>query len=360
MSTQVRHFFLQIVVYVLVLQGSADCLAAESTPETRPSPRPYSAQTVGNSDTGQHAFRAYLRRHVRRLALDHYRAGQSLPRNWIVPAPQALTQLRAKSRRGPTITWIGHATFLIQIKGRWILTDPVFSKRASPLPPFGPKRMAPPSLPLRALPKIDVILISHVHYDHLDFPTLRWLANRDKRTWVLAPRGTRSLLSRTGFLRIASTAKTGTSFQIGSFKFLSIRLPHDAGRGLPRYEREPTLGWRLRVGRLRIFFAGDTSYDSRFRAFRRRFGYSDVVLVPIGAYTPRRFVRHQHITPEEAVRIANDLGARLAVAAHWGTFALTPEPILEPPRRFLNAPSKSRLRRIVPRIGETILIPRPR
>ncbi len=300
------------------------------------------------------AERAFLRRHLRALAFDAYRAGQRLPADWVLPRHAALTQLAEMARKGPTVTWIGHSTFLIHLEGRWILTDPIFSSHASPLPPLGPRRMAPPGLRLGDLPRIDVVLISHIHYDHFDYPTLSRLAARDKRTLVLTPPGGKALLRRAGFQRIVEM-ESAQALRVGPLAIRSLQVGHKAGRGPPHKHNDPTSAWLIAADGLRLFFSGDTGYSPIFRQFRNRFRPVDVALVPIGAYRPQRFLAHQHVKPEDSIRIARDLGARLAIGMHWGTFALTPEPILEPPQRFL-APATPGLRRAVLRIGETMML----
>ena len=300
--------------------------------------------------------RAYFRRELPRYAFDVYGRGKRLPDSLVLDRETALAQFRAAAG-APSATWIGHSTFLIEIAGLNILTDPVFSSRVTPLPPFGPRRLAPPGLKLSDLPRIHVVLISHDHYDHLDFPTLARLAARDKRTVVIAPRDTRDLLERAGFRRIV-LIENPENVDLGAVTVRAVFAQHNSGRGLANDDPPHANGYLIEGGGLRLYFAGDTGYNPVFRDIGRTLGPVDVAFVPIGAYAPEDILSIYHVNPEDAVRLARDLGADVAVAMHWGTFALSEEPILEPRQRFLAAPSPG-VRKIVPRIGETIRLPCP-
>lgn len=301
------------------------------------------------------AYMKYYRGHLLRMTRDAYRKGQVLPASQIIPQRQAAIQLRASSKAYATATWIGHASFLVRLGNTTILTDPVYSSHPSPLAPAGPRRMAPPGLRFGDLPRIHAIVLSHAHYDHTGFPTLRRLAARDKRTVVLAPPKFRPLLSQAGFTRIIVLQPDGKA-KVGNVRFTAVKVPHISGRDIDGDDYPHAFGWRMEAPRYRLFFAGDTSYGPQFRRSRRRQGRVNAALVPIGAYAPRRFEKVNHVNPEEALRIARDMGASLAIAMHWGTFALTPEPIMEPKQRFLAA--RGGPRRVVPKIGETIILKR--
>ncbi len=298
------------------------------------------------------AYEAYYRDHIGRLSRDAYRRGQSLPERLIVPRDEAGDQLRRSMPRPATATWIGHSTFFVRMGGLGILTDPVFSSHASPLPPTGPRRTQPPGLRFADLPRIHVIVLSHGHYDHTDFPTLKRLADRDRRTVVFVPTKMKQLVQRAGFTRIVAL-DPGQRARIGGIRFTAIRAAHQSGRNYRGDDLGHALSWLIEAPKLDLLFVGDTSYSPAYRQMRRRRGAVDVVLVPIGAYSPREFEKHNHVNPEEAVRLARDVGARMAIAMHWGTFMLTPEPILEPPARFKRA-GRGKVRTIVPKVGETI------
>jgi N-acyl-phosphatidylethanolamine-hydrolysing phospholipase D len=234
------------------------------------------------------------------------------------------------------VTWIGHATTLIQLGGRNVLTDPMFGARASPVGFAGPVRRVPPGVPLAALPAVHTVLLSHNHYDHLDAPSVRQIARRwPEAEWHvplrLAPLirslGARRVVEHDWWQEGASGPLTVTATPAQHF---SARTPFDRDRTL-------WCGWVIAAAGRRVFFAGDTGYHPVFGAIARRLGPFDVAVLPIGAYEPRWFMRPAHMNPEEAVRAFQDLrsagGAGVLVPVHWGTFKLTDEPMDEPPQR---------------------------
>lgn len=229
------------------------------------------------------------------------------------------------------VTWIGHSTFLIQVDGLNILTDPVFSRRASPFSFAGPERLAPPGLDFKDLPAIDVVLISHNHYDHLDKGTLQRLGN-GPRSFV--PLGHHRRLAEWGIFRVSELDWWQTSF-VGSLLVHCVPARHNSNRGLFDIDRDLWAGWVLETGRGKIYFAGDTGYGPHFREIAARFGPVRLALLPIGHYGPHRLVRPVHMDPAEAVQAHLDLAAELSIAMHWGTFPMSPvppaEPLAEPP-----------------------------
>jgi N-acyl-phosphatidylethanolamine-hydrolysing phospholipase D len=239
-----------------------------------------------------------------------------------------------------TVTWIGHATALIQIGGRNVLTDPVFGERASPVRFAGPARWVAPGVALDALPPIDLVLVSHNHYDHLDVPSVRQLAARwpDAR-WV-APLGLRRWLERHGARR-AVELDWWQEEDVDDLEVTATPAQHFSSR--TPFDRNRTLwcGWAVAGRRRRVFVAGDSGYHPAFGAIATRLGPFDATLLPVGAYEPRWFMRPVHMNPEEAVRAFQDLdlpGANtVLVPVHWGTFKLTDEPMDEPPRRTVAA-----------------------
>lgn len=230
------------------------------------------------------------------------------------------------------VTYIGHATALIQTDGLNILTDPFFSDRASPVPWTGPKRVRPPGIAIDALPRIDAVLISHNHYDHLDLPSVRRLHDVH-RPRILAPLGNAAILARSRRRLAVEEGDWGDRFRLGNgvavtlapARHWSKRGPHDRNMALwCAYIIETPAG--------PVYFAGDTGYGSgaHFRAVRRQFGPMRAALLPIGAYEPRWFMRPQHMDPEEAVRAHLDLEAQTSIAIHHSTIQLTNEGIDEP------------------------------
>jgi L-ascorbate metabolism protein UlaG (beta-lactamase superfamily) len=256
---------------------------------------------------------------------------KSVPVGHVLPEPEAIALL-ASLQKADTITWLGHASFLIRLGGKAILTDPYLSDYASPVA-IGPKRYVQPGISVERLPPIDVLLISHNHYDHLDRHALARLPHRE-RISVVVPLGVADGLRDFGFREILEV----TWGQISDFQALRVTaVPaiHFSGRGLRDGNKTLWAGFMLSSGSTRIYFAGDTGYHGQlFKQMRQAFGPVDVALVPIGAYEPRNLMADIHVDPEEAVAVGRDIGATNLVAMHWGTVVLATEPPFEPPTRF--------------------------
>ncbi len=241
------------------------------------------------------------------------------------PAPRA---------EGVTATWIGHATFLLQTSTANILIDPVFSERVSPVSWIGPRRVHAPGIAMDALPRIDLVLLSHDHYDHCDFATLRYLAQHH-RPRVIAPIGHAALLAPLGFTDVVEldwwqTHSAGDDATIAPHITLTPsrhwcrRRPGDTNVRLWG-------GFLIRAGGRLVYFLGDSGYDDAlFREIGQRGGAPDLALIPIGAYAPRWFMRSAHMNPAEAVQVHRDIRSKLSIAMHWGTFQLTDEAREEP------------------------------
>jgi N-acyl-phosphatidylethanolamine-hydrolysing phospholipase D len=240
-----------------------------------------------------------------------------------------------------TATWIGHSTTLLQIGGINVLTDPVFSERAFPVQWMGPRRVMDPAVAIDALPPLDVVLLSHNHYDHLDRPAVKRLARaHPDATWIvplrlgryIRPWGARDIIELDWWQEAASRGLGVTATPARHF---SARRAGDRNRSL-------WCGFALALDGMRLWFAGDTAYHPEFAEIGARCGPFDFVMIPIGAYEPRWFMERVHVNPEEAVRIYGDVTAAHAAASaplmlgiHWGTFRLTDEPMDEPPRLTL-------------------------
>lgn len=233
----------------------------------------------------------------------------------------------------PRVTWIGHATVLVEMDGVRFLTDPIWSTTASPVSFIGPPRRVPPGLDLDALPPIDFVLISHNHYDHLDLDTLERLAARDSRTRFVVPLGNGDLLRRAGLRRVIELDWTGTT-RIGAVDVHCLPAQHWSKRGLADDDRALWASWAVLGPSRRFYYAGDTGYFSGFGEIGRALGPFDLAAVPIGAYAPRAMMRLSHMNPEEAWQAALDLRASAALGVHYGTFDLSDEPADEPPLRF--------------------------
>ncbi|OLB67977.1 MAG: hypothetical protein AUI09_01600 [Gemmatimonadetes bacterium 13_2_20CM_2_66_5] len=243
-----------------------------------------------------------------------------------VPPRAPLSQL--------TVTWAGHASLLIQLNGLNLLTDPIWSERASPVSWAGPRRWVAPGIAFEDVPPLDVVLLSHNHYDHLDDQTVRRLARtHPQATWIV-PLGLASFVQKRGAPGAVVELDWWQESSIKAVRIAATPAQHFSSRGIG--DRGDTLwcGFSLSgANGRRVYFAGDTGYHPEFGAIGERYGPFDVALMPIGAYEPRWFMRYLHMNPEEAVAAFRALQARVMVPIHWGTFKLTDEAMDEPPIR---------------------------
>ncbi|MEM1350444.1 MAG: MBL fold metallo-hydrolase [Myxococcota bacterium] len=230
---------------------------------------------------------------------------------------------------------MNHATTLIQVPGANIITDPIFSERAGPLTWAGPKRHRAPGVCFEDLPSIDIVLLSHNHYDHCDSQSLARLAKRDDPIF-LAGLGTRRLLKRFDVERVRELDWWQTTSHSG-VELTFAPAQHWSTRGLGDANVNLWGSFFIDAKDATFYFAGDTGWGSHFHTIAERLGRPDVALLPIGAYEPRWFMRPQHINPAEAVDAHLALGATRSVGIHWGTFDLTDEPHDEPPKALARA-----------------------
>jgi N-acyl-phosphatidylethanolamine-hydrolysing phospholipase D len=246
----------------------------------------------------------------------------------------------------PAITWVGHATMLVQASGVNVLTDPMFSQRASPVQFSGPKRAQPPGIALADLPRIDVVLISHNHYDHLDLDSVKALAQQAGGAPVfIVPLGIKVWFSKLGITTVKeldwwdSVVEKGVEFNLTPVQHWSARSLGD---------RTQTLwgGWAVFGTYFHWYYSGDTGYSKDFFDTQQRFasrqtavlgGGFDIALIAVGAYEPRWFMEDQHLNPAEAVQVHKDLKAKRSVGVHWGTFELTDESLDQPPKELAAA-----------------------
>ncbi|GBF72220.1 hypothetical protein PA598K_00458 [Paenibacillus sp. 598K] len=233
--------------------------------------------------------------------------------SYIVPRVEPDVKLLATNRSQPTVTFIGHSTFLIQLGGLNIVTDPVWAGRMG----FS-RRLSAPGVPIEALPPIDVVLLSHAHYDHLHLGSLRRLPGDFE---MLVPEGLGQWMRRRGFARVrelswwSETTVGRVSFSFVPAKHWTRRTPWDTNTS-------HWGGWIMTLDERRIYFAGDSGYDSLFAEIGARYPGIDVALIPIGAYEPEWFMRDAHMSPEEAVQTYIDLGARCFVPMHYDAYRL--------------------------------------
>ncbi|MCB1487066.1 MAG: MBL fold metallo-hydrolase [Bauldia sp.] len=288
------------------------------------------------------------RHHTRRMFLGLFEDADDLPPGHVLTPATAREGVARAEKAELAVTWIGHATTLIRIGGKWVLTDPVLMGSVGS-GPVRLERLVPPRPSLEELPDIDVILISHADHDHLDLPTLRRLARRNPAVEAFVPAGTAPLMRKAGLTRVHEL----DWFESGRDGDLSIEaVPAIHGVRRPPYGLNAMSwsGWILSADGNRVYFAGDTGYGSIFEEIRRRTGPVDVALVPIGAWSPRWFQEPFHVDPEQAARIAHIMGAGTAIGIHWGTFPLSEEAPTEQRRRFMAAGGTA------PRIGETLIL----
>lgn len=246
---------------------------------------------------------------------------------------------RAALMHNPSVTWIGHSTFLVRMDGVTFLTDPIFSERASPVPFAGPRRAVPPGVPLEELPPVDFVTLSHDHYDHTDLPSVRALAARGA-TFVV-PLGLGELVESAGGRAIE--LDWWQTADLGRVRVHCVPAQHASGRSLTDVRTRLWAGWVVEGPTRRFYHAGDTGYFPGFREIGERFGSIDLAAIPIGAYAPERLMRPVHLNPEEAVQAGLDVRATRIVGMHFGTFQLTDEPMGEPPWRFHSAAYKAGL-----------------
>jgi len=252
------------------------------------------------------------------------------------------------------VTWVGHSTLLVQLDGLNILTDPHWGARASPLSWVGPRRLGPPGLAFDDLPRIDVVVISHDHYDHLDRSTVARLAATHDPLF-LVPLGLRSWFAAHGMTRVEELDWWDTREHRG-LRFVCVPAQHFSQRTPWDRDRRLWASWAVLGASRRFYFGGDSGYFPGFKEAGERLGPFDLSAIAIGAYLPPAIMRLTHTTPEQAVQASEDLRTRVLLGIHWGTFDLAEEPLDEPPRRMVAAAARRGLgsdRAWILKVGET-------
>jgi L-ascorbate metabolism protein UlaG (beta-lactamase superfamily) len=257
---------------------------------------------------------------------------QPPPGGWNLPATTTDPEALRAPAGNPSMTWIGHATVLLRIAGRTVLFDPIFSEYASPLPFAGPRRIVPLPIDIPDLPKIDVVMISHNHYDHLDEASVLRLATMPQGgPRFLVPLGLKAWFLERGITRVDEFDWWQSTTE-GPLAITMVPVQHWSRRALDDTNATLWGAWVVEGEGLRILHAGDAGYSKDFRDIGERFGSFDLAFIPIGAYAPRWFMQTMHMNVPEAVQVRADLKAARAIGIHWGTFgSLADEPPDEPP-----------------------------
>ena len=311
-----------------------------------PGPIAYIAPPWGGERGSEPTFRDFWR--WRRTRRGH-------PKEWDVPAlspqPQALGPPPSS---GIAATWVGHSSVVLQIDGLTLLCDPVWSKRLAG--GLVVPRYTPPGIPWSAVPRVDALLVSHNHYDHLDAPTIQRIP---RSTPVFCPLKVGTWFRARGFDAVTELSWWEAA-KFGGHTITCVPAQHFSGR--TGFDRDRTLwGGYVVEGREGsvAYFAGDSGYFSGFREIGDRFSRIHLAMIPAGAYEPRWFMAPVHVDPAEAGQAFLDVRARAMMPIHWGTFRLADEPIDEPPRalaKWWNEKGLDRAKLRVPALGETITL----
>jgi len=254
----------------------------------------------------------------------------------------------------PTVTWVGHATVLLQLDGVNLLTDPHWGRRASPVSFAGPKRLQTPGLAFEDLPPIHVVVLSHDHFDHLDLGTVKRLA-ADRDPIFVVPLGLKRWLEGEGITRVVEL-DWWQEFEYRGLRIVCTPAQHFSQRSLWDSNTRLWASWAVLGSSRRFYFGGDTGYFDGLREIGERLGPFDLVAFQIGAYMPPAIMRFVHLTPEQAVAALQDLRGRTLLGIHWGTFDLADEPLEEPPARMLEEAARRGVppdRAWIMKLGET-------
>lgn len=271
-----------------------------------------------------------------------------------VPENFSYPREKYRKKNGDEVTWIGHCTFLIATCGVHILTDPVFGKRVSPVPFIGPKRRHPPGVFFNNLPQIDVVLISHNHYDHLEKSTVKALHAKNPKTLWVVPDGVGHLIKKWGPSKVIELSwwdRCGIGFNHDrplSLEITATPAQHFSGRKPFDFNRSLWAGYVVNCikphGKKQLYFSGDTGYNKHdFKDIGTTFGPMDLSLLPIGTYEPVSFMEPVHVGPSQAVRIHRDVQSKLSIGMHWKTFCLSDEPLGRPPYDLYRAMKRAKL-----------------
>lgn len=251
-----------------------------------------------------------------------WRFQRTAPVEDLMPTAKVLETPKVKNETNDiALTWVGHATFLVQANGMNVLTDPIWSDRCSPVSFIGPKRVHEPGIRFEKLPPIHAVVISHNHYDHMDIDTLVKLWQRDRPVFIV-PLKNRKTLASAGIGNIVEQDWWSSTALNNGLTITATPAHHWSGRWVIDRNEALWAGYVLRFGEKNVFFAGDTGFSPHFSAIKNRFGNFEIALLPIGAHLPRWFMKDSHLSPADALDAAAILDARHTIPMHFGTFAL--------------------------------------
>ena len=295
--------------------------------------------------------------HLKKLSKGAFARDNPLPPGHVLAEAEAKRQFasgtHAASQGGLAITWFGHASFLIRANGLAILTDPIFSEKSGPAP-FGIRRMAPVRPDPATIDRLDAIIVSHADYDHMDRQTLIGLRKRFPDALLIMPAGTAPIGASMGYGsgNILELPWYETQTLKGN-RITAVSAVHGVRRLPWPINFSHWNGYRLDLGKHHLYFSGDTGAGDFFNEIRQRAGPADIALVPAGAWAPRDFEKPFHVNPQEAMELAAAVGAREAIAMHWGTFPLSQDKSIDQKQHFLAAGRSAGLKATVMRAGET-------
>lgn len=357
-----------LLVAVLVATLLAGCAGAPVNPRYDPTKAHHRPEGFANSSPqapvgGLKPWYEILWRNLRgdfRPAAEPQGGYPAFAERW---RTQVDTAALAAPQPEARLTWLGHATVLLQIEGLLVLTDPQFSANAGPTSWLGPKRLVPPPIEIEAMPPVDLVLISHNHYDHLDLSSIERIVAHGKRHGkaprFIVPLGVKRWFDAQGIAG-AEEIDWWDKVAAGPVEVSLVPAQHWSKRTLTDANSSLWGGFVVerRADRWKFHYTGDTGYSADFKEIRRRLGPIDLLAVPVGAYEPRDFMQGQHTNPDDAVQIVLDLEAKQAIGVHWGTFGMTREPLDQPPTDLATALAArglpaSRLRLL--RQGESII-----
>ena len=330
-AAALRPFLLALLCLTL---GGCVAIASRDTGN-----RPAHHTATGFQNTG--SFNPSPGAGWRHLISDPYSRDYHVPADRVLSLSQTLSGIKRAGDKDISITWIGHSTFLIRIGETWLLTDPFFAERSSPVAGVGPKRSVPAALTVDQLPPIDAVLISHNHYDHMDGAALRALTQKHPKVQIVVPLKTGSAVRSAGG-RHVTELDWWQSHQLGGLDMQLVPAVHSSRRGLMGKNSALWGGFIISDGKRKLYFSGDTGFGSFIDDIRARTGPVDVAFIPIGAYKPQSLESGFHTTPEDGARLADIMGARHVIPTHYGTIALTPESYEDQVSRFRSSIGKDR------------------